>query len=230
MVTIGDKPILWHIMEHYASYGFRDFVIALGYKANYVKEFFLDIHNTSSDLTIDFSSGVVTPFNPIANDWKITLVDTGLKTLTGGRLKRLASYLEDEPFFLTYGDGLSNVNLQELVSFHHHHGKMVTVTAVRPPARFGELMLDKDTVTSFEEKPQMHEGWINGGFFVMEPAFLSTIDSDSTVLEAGPLEVTAAKGELMAFKHEGFWQCMDTKRDRDMLQNLWDSGDRPWQK
>lgn len=228
MVKIGEKPILWHIMEKYATHGFTEFVIALGYKADYVKEFFLNFRNTSSDLTINLGSGEVRPFNPIESNWKITLVDTGLETLTGGRLKRLAPYLNDEPFMLTYGDGLADVDVNELVKFHEEHGKMVTVTAVRPPARFGELMLNNIQVTSFQEKPQMHEGWINGGYFVMEPQFLELIDGDSTVLESDPLENAAAAGELMAFKHEGFWQCMDTKRDRDMLQQLWISGQAPW--
>ena len=228
MVKIGEKPILWHIMEKYATHGFTEFVIALGYKADYVKEFFLNFRNTSSDLTINLGSGEVRPFNPIESNWKITLVDTGLETLTGGRLKRLAPYLNDEPFMLTYGDGLADVDVNELVKCHEEHGKMVTVTAVRPPARFGELMLNNIQVTSFQEKPQMHEGWINGGYFVMEPQFLELIDGDSTVLESDPLENAAAAGELMAFKHEGFWQCMDTKRDRDMLQQLWISGQAPW--
>ena len=228
MVTIGGKPMLWHIMEKYASYGHTDFIIALGYKSEYVKEFFLNYKNTSADLKIDLSTGNVTSFNPVSQGWTITLVDTGLETMTGGRLKRLSNHLHGEAFFLTYGDGLSNVNLDELLAFHQQHGKIATVTAVRPPARFGELILEDDIVSSFQEKPQMHEGWINGGYFVFQPEFIKYIQGDSTVLEASPLETVAAEQELMAFKHSGFWQCMDTKRDRDLLQSFWDSGVVPW--
>ncbi len=227
MVTIGGKPILWHIMNSYAKFGFNDFIIAVGYKSEIIKSFFLNYASLNSDFTVDLSSGDVKPINFSPVDWKVTLVDTGLHTMTGGRLRRLKSYIGDGPFMLTYGDGLSNINICELLSFHQSHGKLMTVSAVRPSARFGGLGLDGNSVRTFVEKPQLLEGWINGGFFVIDSKFLDYIDDDQTSLERKPMELAAANNQLMAYKHDGFWQCMDTKKDRDTLENLWLSG-APW--
>lgn len=229
MVTIGGRPILWHIMKTYSKYGFKDFIIALGYKAHVVKEYFLNYRILNSDFTVNLGTGDFHTYQSDETDWKVTLVDTGLDTMTGGRIKRLKSYIGDEPFLLTYGDGVSDINISELTEFHRNHGKMVTVSAVRPSARFGELLVTEDNkVEAFKEKPQTGEGWINGGFFVMEPEFLNLIECDSTILEREPLERVAQSGELKAFMHNGFWQCMDTKRDRDLLESLWVSGKAPW--
>lgn len=228
MVTIGNKPVIWHIMNSYASRGFNDFVVALGYKAEVVKEYFLNYSAINSDFSVDMSNGDVVFHNSTVLDWKVTLVDTGLNTMTGGRLKRLATHLSGQPFMATYGDGLANVDIPQLVRFHRSHGKMATVTTVRPSARFGELDLLDNKVMSFAEKPQTSQGWINGGYFVFEPEFLDLIDDDETVLERMPLEVAASRGELMAFRHEGFWQCMDTVRDREYLQGLVNDGKTPW--
>ena len=228
MVPIGRRPILWHIMQHYASFGHKDFYLALGYKAQVVKEYFLNYRALNADFTVDLGNGSVTQYQSDEVDWSVTLVDTGLQTMTGGRVKRMQTFIGDETFLLTYGDGVANVNLEALLAFHRKHGKMITVTAVRPIARFGELELEGDQVKSFQEKPQVHEGWINGGFFVMEPDFLELIDNDQTILEQSPLEQAAQMGELMAFQHQGFWQCMDTKRDRDNLDKLAKSGNPPW--
>jgi len=230
MVPIGGKPILWHIMQQYASYGHKDFYLALGYKAQIVKEYFLNYRALNADFTVDLQTGAVTPHQLDEVDWRVTLVDTGLQTMTGGRVKRMQSFIGNETFLLTYGDGVANVDLDELLKFHRQQGKMVTVTAVRPTARFGELELAGAQVTSFQEKPQVHEGWINGGFFVMEPEFFRLINDDQTILERSPLEQAAQLGELVAFQHHGFWQCMDTKRDRDNLESLATSGYPPWQK
>lgn len=224
MVKIGDKPILWRIMKTYANFGHYDFYIALGYKSEIIKDYFLNYYTLNNDLKIDLSSGSVETFQTKKLDWKITLVDTGLNTLTGGRLKRMKRYLNNETFLLTYGDGLANINIDKLISFHKKHGKLVTITAVHPGARFGELMINDSKVNSFEEKPQTQKGWINGGFFVIEPEFLELISDDMSILERDPLEKASAMGELMAYKHEGFWQCMDTKRDKDALENLWQAG------
>ena len=220
MVPIGDKPILWRIMKTFANYGHNEFYIALGYKAEVIKDYFLNYYTLNSDLTIDLSSGEIKTYKEGRLDWKITLLDTGINTMTGGRLKRMKDYIKDEPFFLTYGDGLCDVNLNELLSFHKSHGKLVTVTAVHPGARFGELLIEKNEVRTFQEKPQTQKGWINGGYFIMQPEFINFIDDDSSVLEREPLENASKIGELMAFKHEGFWQCMDTKRDKDNLEDL----------
>ena len=220
MVPIGDKPILWRIMKTFANYGHNEFYIALGYKAEVIKDYFLNYYTLNSDLTIDLSSGEIKTYKEGRLDWKITLLDTGINTMTGGRLKRMKDYIKDEPFFLTYGDGLCDVNLNELLSFHKSHGKLVTVTAVHPGARFGELLIEKNEVRTFQEKPQTQKGWINGGYFIMQPEFINFIDDDSSVLEREPLENVSKIGELMAFKHEGFWQCMDTKRDKDNLEDL----------
>ena len=228
MVPIGGKPIMWHIMKHYAHFGHMDFYVALGYKAEVIKEYFLQYRTLNADFTVVLGTGVVTPHQLDEVDWRVTLVDTGHSSMTGGRVRRMKPYIENETFLLTYGDGVSNVNLEELVAFHKNHGKLVTVTAVRPGARFGELQLDNLQVTSFREKPQLGQGWINGGYFVIEPGFFDLIAGDSTILEREPLEQAARMGELMAFKHEGFWQCMDTKRDRDNLEEMWRQGNALW--
>ena len=230
LVPIGGRPILWYIMQHFANYGHKDFYLALGYKAQVVKEYFLNYQALNVDFTVDLQSGAVTPHQLDEVDWRVTLVDTGLQTMTGGRVKRMQPFIGNEPFLLTYGDGVANVDLDALLAFHREHGKLVTVTAVRPTARFGELELAGAQVTSFQEKPQVHEGWINGGFFVMEPGFFELIAKDQTILERSPLEQAAKMGELVAFQHQGFWQCMDTKRDRDSLEALAISGNPPWKK
>ncbi len=228
MVTVGGKPILWHIMNTYASFNHTDFYVALGYKAEIIKDFFLNYKTLNSDFTVDLSSGNITEHHKDNVNWKVTLVDTGLNSMTGGRVKRIHNYIGNEAFLLTYGDGLANVDINSLIKFHKEHGKMVTVSAVHPGARFGELSLDGDLVTSFKEKPQTTQGWINGGYFVIEPEFFELIDDDSTILEQSPLERASQMGELMSFQHNGFWQCMDTKRDRDYLESLWESGRAPW--
>ena len=230
MVTIGGRPILWHIMMHYAFYGFKDFVVALGYKGEVIKRYFVDYCSLSNDLTIHLGSGQVKQHaNGVRNrDWNVELIDTGEATLTGGRIKRLQPYLRNETFMLTWGDGVADVNLRELLRFHHSHGKLATVTAVRPPARFGRLEIQDNQVVSFTEKPQLGEGWINGAFFVLEPGVVNYIEGDSTQWEREPLERLAADGQLMAYQHTSFWQCMDTLRDKKLLEALWDAGDAPW--
>jgi glucose-1-phosphate cytidylyltransferase len=228
MVSVGGKPILWHIMKTYAHYGHKEFYVALGYKAEMIKDYFLHYRTLNADFTVDLGSGTVNPHQLNEVDWKVTLVDTGLHSMTGGRVKRMQSYIGNETCLLTYGDGLSDLNLNELVAFHKNHGKMVTVTAVHPGARFGELEINNGQVTTFQEKPQTSQGWINGGYFVIEPEFFNHIESDQTILEREPLEKVTAMGELMAYHHDDFWQCMDTKRDRDNLEKLWISGDAPW--
>lgn len=228
MVLVGGKPILWHIMQTYAHFGHKDFYVALGYKAEIIKEYFLNYRALSADFTINLSSGSVLHHQVDPVDWKVTLVNTGNFSMTGGRVKRMQSFIGKETFMLTYGDGVANIDLDALLAFHRSHGKMVTVSAVRPAARFGELEMDGHRVASFREKPQMHDGWINGGYFVVEPEFFDLILGDSTLLEREPLEQAREAGELMAYKHEGYWQCMDTKRDLDHLQSLWDSGQAPW--
>tara|TARA_B110000008_G_scaffold278152_1_gene321147 strand:+ start:362 stop:1126 length:765 start_codon:yes stop_codon:yes gene_type:complete len=228
MVEIGGKPILYHVMSHYAKYGYTDFLLALGYKSEVIKKYFMDFSLTNSDFRVSMATNKLETLNPSELDWEILLLNTGSKTMTGGRVKRMEQYVNSERFMLTYGDGVSNVNISELVKFHESHGKMVTVTGVHPVARFGELDIESNKVMSFKEKPQTTKGWINGGFFVIEPEFFSLIDGDSSILEKTPLEQCAEMGELMVFKHEGFWQCMDTKRDRDTLQSMWDSGNVPW--
>ena len=230
MVVVGGKPILWHIMRSYAHFGHKDFYLALGYKASLVKEYFLHYRSVNSDFTVDLANGDV--FSHQADDvgWRVTLVDTGLESMTGGRVKRLQSYIGNEPFMLTYGDGVADIDLGALLDFHRSHGKMVTVSAVHPGARFGELVITSDEVKSFREKPQIGQGWINGGYFVIQPEFFDLIAGDSTILERDPLEEVARMGELMAFPHEGFWQCMDTKRDRDLLEELWQAGNAFWRR
>ncbi|MBL51930.1 MAG: glucose-1-phosphate cytidylyltransferase [Candidatus Marinimicrobia bacterium] len=228
MVKIGGKPMLWHIMNTYSNFGHKDFYIALGYKAENIKDYFLKYRELNSDFTIDLDKGKLTTHQKHSVDWRVTLVDTGLNSMTGGRVKRMKDYIGKETFMLTYGDGLADININDLLSFHKKHGKMVTVTAVHPGARFGELDIDGEVVTSFKEKPQLAQGWINGGFFVVEPEFFDLITDDSTILEKDPLESVAEMGELRSFKHEGFWKCMDTKRDRDFLEEMWKSGKPLW--
>ena len=230
MVLIGGKPILWHIMKSYAYFGHSDFYIALGYKAEVIKEYFLNYRTLNADFTVDLGTGSLTPHQQDEVDWKVTLVDTGLNTMTGGRVKRMKSFIGNETFLLTYGDGLSDVNLEDLLKFHKNHGKLITMTAVRPAAKFGELKLNRDQVSSFEEKPQLNEGWVNGGFFVMEPECMDLIEGDTTMLEREPLVAAAKQGDLIAYRHEGFWQCMDTKRDHELLSKLWASHSAPWQR
>ena len=227
MVQIGSKPILWHIMKNYAYFGHKDFYIALGYKGAMIKEYFLNYRSLNTDFTVDLASGAVESHQDNSVDWRVTLVDTGRKTMTGGRLKRMKEYVGNEPFMLTYGDGVSDINIDALLDFHCNHGKMVTVSAVRPAARFGELELNQSQVVNFKEKPQLHEGWINGGFFVIQPEFFDLIAGDEIMLEREPLELAAKDGELMAYRHGGFWHCMDTKRDHDLLESLWQQG-APW--
>jgi glucose-1-phosphate cytidylyltransferase len=228
MVEIGGIPIIWHIMMHYAHYGYNEFVIALGYKGEYIKKYMMDYASLSSNLTIDFRSGAIQKDDHAAPNWTVELIDTGIATLTGGRIKRLAPYLGDETFMLTWGDGVSNVDLHDLLRFHRSHGKLATLTAVRPPARFGHLQFEGNQITHFDEKPQTAEGWINGAFFVLEPEIFDYIDGDDTQWEREPLERLAADGQLMAYCHDSFWQCMDTLRDKKLLEDLWQSGDAPW--
>jgi glucose-1-phosphate cytidylyltransferase len=228
MIQIGGKPILWHIMKSYANFGHKDFFVALGYKSEVVKEYFYNYRALNSDFTVDLENGQIKSHENDKVDWKVTLVDTGEKTMTGGRVKRLKDFIGDETFLLTYGDGLSNIDIDSLLKFHKSHGKLVTVTAVRPSARFGELDIEDNKVKSFQEKPQLKQGWINGGYFVIEPAFFEFIKNDETLLEREPLEAVAAIGELMAYTHDGFWQCMDTKRDFDLLESMWSEDKAPW--
>ena len=228
MVTIGGKPMLWHVMNIYASCGYKDFYLALGYKSELIKEYFLNYNSLNSDFTVNLLSGDVNSYQTDKIDWNVTLVNTGVKTMTGGRVKRLQSFLGNETFLLTYGDGVADIDINALIDFHYSHGKMITVTAVHPVARFGDLDLDGNQVISFKEKPQISQGWINGGYFVIEPEFFDLIEGDSTILEQEPLEKVAQMGELMAFQHNGFWQCMDTKRDRDSLNRMYRSGRPPW--
>jgi glucose-1-phosphate cytidylyltransferase len=228
MVEVGGRPILWHIMRGYAAQGFTEFVLALGYKSEVIKRYFLDYYHLQSHLTVSLGSGAVLAHDGQREDWTVHLVDTGQATQTGGRVKRLSSWLRDGTFMLTYGDGVSDVNLTELLALHRRHGRLATVTAVRPPARFGGLRFDGDLVSEFTEKPQVGEGWINGGFFVMEPGVLDYIQGDETYLEREPLERLAKDGQLAAFRHDGFWQCMDTLRDLKLLESLWESGQAPW--
>ncbi len=227
MVKVGGIPLLWHIMERYAFFGHKDFYVALGYKASIIKEYFLNYRTLNSNFTIDLGSGLISPHQVKSVDWKITLIDTGESSMTGGRVKRMREFIGNETFMLTYGDGLSDIDLNKLLTFHKQHGKLVTVSAVRPAARFGELEISESVVKSFKEKPQMHEGWINGGFFIIEPEFFDLIEGDQTLLEREPLEKAAKSGNLMAYKHEGFWHCMDTKRDYELLESLFSKG-APW--
>ena len=228
MVEIGGRPILWHIMKYYAHFGFEEFVIALGYKGEYIKRWMVDYASLTADLTVRFRDGTVHAHTGERDDWTVQLVDTGLPTATGGRIKRLAPYLSEGTFMLTWGDGVSTVDLHKLLEFHRSHGKLATLTAVRPPARFGHLELDGDVITEFSEKPQVGEGWINGAFFVLEPGVFDYIDGDDTQWEKEPLERLAKDGQLMAYRHYDFWQCMDTLRDKKLLEHLWETDQAPW--
>jgi glucose-1-phosphate cytidylyltransferase len=229
MVEIGQRPILWHIMKHYAHYGFKDFHIALGYRGEVIKRYFLDYHAISGDLTVDLHTGGVDVHEGSdCVDWTVHLVDTGQLTHTGGRVKRLEKQLRDETFMVTYGDGVSDVDLSALLRFHRAQGRLATLTAVRPPARFGGIVFSGDSVAQFTEKPQIGEGWINGGFLVLEPGIFEYLRDDGAGLEADTLERLAADGQLAAYRHDGFWQCMDTLRDLRLLQSLWSAGRPPW--
>lgn len=228
MVHIGGRPILWHIMKYYASFGFKEFVIALGYKGEEIKRYLLDYYQLNGSMTINLSNGSVQTHRKECEDWIVNLIDTGLQTLTAGRVKRLQPWLRNQTFMLTYGDGVANIDLRNLLQFHRSQGRLVTVTAVRPPARFGGLIFNGHLVSQFTEKLQIGEGWINGGFLVCEPGVFAYLQGDDTSLEADVLERLAAKGQLAAYRHEGFWQCMDTLRDVRVLERLWQSGQSPW--
>jgi glucose-1-phosphate cytidylyltransferase len=228
MVEIGGRPILWHIMKHYAHYGFKEFVVALGYKGDLIKRYFTEYYTLSGSMTVSLATGKVAVHEGQREDWTVHLVDTGLQTFTGSRVKRLEPWLKGEPFMVTYGDGVSNVDLHALHRFHREHRKLVTVTAVRPPARFGGIVFDDDAAARFTEKAQAGEGWINGGFLVCEPGVLEYLQPDGTSLEKDAIETIAAKGELAAYQHRGFWQCMDVLRDSQLLEGLWQSGQAPW--
>ena len=228
MVEIGGRPILWHIMKHYARYGHNDFVVALGYKGEVIKRFFMEYSGIIGSLSIQLARGNVQRHDGNCEDWTVHLMDTGLETNTGGRVRRLKSYLHDGTFMVTYGDGLSDVNIHELLAFHKSHGRIATVTAVRPPARFGGLVFEGDLVSEFTEKPQAGEGWINGGFLVFEPKIFDYLADDDTSLERDTLEQLARDRQLAAYRHDRFWQCMDTLRDKRQLESLWQAGRAPW--
>jgi glucose-1-phosphate cytidylyltransferase len=228
MVEIGGKPILWHIMQIYAGHGYKDFLIACGYKGELIKEYFRNAFIHHSDYVIDLKDGSMSVMNPGAIDWRVGVIDTGIDTMTGGRIRRLRNHVGTDAFLMTYGDGVGDIDIPALVAFHRAHGKAATVTAVRPPARFGGLTLAGDAVSRFSEKPQTEEGWINGGFFVFEPRIFDYLDGDDTVLERESMERLADEGELMAYRHRGFWQPMDTQREREMLESMWSSGEAPW--
>lgn len=228
MVEIGGYPILWHIMKTYSHYGFKEFFVALGYKGEIIKKFFLDYCNLNGNMKIDFSTGQTEIGERASEDWILHLIETGQNSMTGGRVKRLESYLRDAPFMVTYGDGVCDVNLKDLLEFHQSHGKLATVTAVHPPARYGELLINEDYSTEFTEKPQTHEGWINGGFIIFEPQVLDYFDGDDSIMEKAALEQLAREKQLMAYRHDGFWQCMDTLRDKKLLESYWDKGNPPW--
>jgi glucose-1-phosphate cytidylyltransferase len=228
MVEIGGKPILWHIMMHYSHYNFRDFVIALGYKGEIIKKYMIDYCCLNRDLTVNTATGRVRMSGSPIEDWRVELIDSGIKTQTGGRLLRLAPYLDKGTFMLTWGDGVSDIDLHKLLAFHRRHGKLATLTAVRPTARFGHLEMQGDQIVEFSEKPQTKEGWINGAFFVLEPGVFDYIDGDNTHWEKEPLERLARNGQLMAYRHTEFWQCMDTIREKRYLETLWASENAPW--
>lgn len=228
MVEIGGIPLLWHLMNIYSAYGFNEFIIALGYKGEVIKDYFLNYAQLNSDISIDFKNGETSVHRRVLHDWKIDLVDTGLSTQTGGRLKRLKDWIGNETFMMTYGDGLADIDVTALLDFHIKHGKLATVTAVHPPARFGCIEFKGDQVTSFAEKSQAREGWINGGFFVLEPEVLNYIEGDDSIWELTPLERLAFEGELYSYRHKGFWQPMDTLREQKHLESLWQSKKAPW--
>jgi glucose-1-phosphate cytidylyltransferase len=228
MVEIGGKPILWHIMKIYSHYGFNNFVICLGYKGYVIKEYFANYFLHMSDVTIDLKNNKMEIHNVKAESWKVTLVDTGLNTMTGGRIKKIQSYIGNETFMLTYGDGVGNINIKELLDFHKKHGKYATLTAIQPSGRFGALDLNDSEIKAFKEKPKGDGAWINGGFFVLEHQIFDYIEGDETIWEREPLENLAKDGQLMAYKHKGFWKPMDTLRDKRELEALWQSGNPPW--
>ncbi|HZW27121.1 MAG TPA: glucose-1-phosphate cytidylyltransferase [Trueperaceae bacterium] len=229
MVEVGGRPILWHIMKIFEAGGVNEFVIALGYKGEIIKDYFLNFYAINNDITVDLATGTATIHDGNQPDWKVHLVDTGLNTMTGGRLKRLEPWLTPgEPFYFTYGDGVADVDLRKLAAFHRSHGRLATVTTVRPPARFGNLTFDGDTIENFHEKPEEGEGWINGGFFVLDPQAIGYIDGDASVWEREPIDRLVKDGQLMGYRHYGFWSCMDTLKEKQMLEELWASGQAPW--
>lgn len=228
MVEIGGRPILWHVMKIYASQGFNDFFIALGYKGEAIKKFFVDYYTLNGSMSINLATGETEIHERESEDWKVHLIETGLNSMTGGRVKRFEPFVKNETFMVTYGDGVGNVNIKELLEFHRSHGKLATVTAVHPPARFGELLINEDATANFSEKPQTGEGWINGGFLVFESKVFDYLQGDESVMEKDALETLANEGQLVAYKHRGFWQCMDTLRDKNMLESLWQKGNAPW--
>ncbi|MBQ9801619.1 MAG: glucose-1-phosphate cytidylyltransferase [Clostridia bacterium] len=231
MIEIGGMPILWHIMKYYASFGHHDFVICAGYRQSVIKDWFSDYYINHSDATFDFvTKEKVTVHSTCSEPWRVTVVDTGLETMTGGRIKRVRRYIGDEPFFLTYGDGVADVDLAAEAAFHLAHGKLATVMAVKPDSRFGVLDIREDRVCAFREKSEVDAGWINGGFMILSPRVIDYIDGDATVFERAPLERLCAEGELMAFRHHGFWQCMDTMRDKEHLEKLWAADKAPWRR
>lgn len=228
MVEIGGRPLIWHIMQCYSHFGFKEFLIALGYRGEIIKRFFLEYGSLSGSMTVDLGSGKVESTDNECEDWIVHLRNTGQDTNTGGRLKRLEPFLKDGTFMLTYGDGVCNLDLSKVLAFHRSHGLIATVTAVRPPSRFGGLIFNGDIVSEFTEKPQIGEGWINGGFFVFEPRLFDYLHDDDTSLESDALEKLAADGQLAAYRHQGFWQCMDTLRDKRFLETLWQQKQAPW--
>jgi glucose-1-phosphate cytidylyltransferase len=231
MITIGDFPLLWHMMKFFSAYSFDEFYVAMGYKGDVIKTYFTNYHRTSGNVRIDLETGEVTNYSSPPEQWKVNLIETGQSTQTGGRIKRIENWLRSpEPFFATYGDGLADIDLQKLLTYHKSHGKIATVTAVRPPARYGAIFFDRSEtrVVAFSEKPQSGEGWINGGFMVFNEEIFDYIKNDETTLEQDVLEQLARNGELMAFKHDGFWQCMDTLRDKYYLEDLWAKENAPW--
>jgi glucose-1-phosphate cytidylyltransferase len=229
MVEIGGRPIIWHIMKTYSHYGFNDFVILLGYKGYSIKEFFANYFLHQSDVTINLATGEMEVHKNESEPWKVTLLETGLQTMTGGRIKRAASIIKDEPFLLTYGDGVADINVGDLVKYHKNHGKMITMTSIQPEGRFGAIEItDHNVVTSFREKPKGDGAWINGGYFVCQPQVLNYIANDSMIFEKEPLEHLAAEGQLVTYKHDGFWKCMDTLRDKLQLNDMWESGKAKW--
>jgi glucose-1-phosphate cytidylyltransferase len=228
MVEIGGRPILWHIMKIFAHHGLREFLIALGYKGEAIKRFFLDYHTLNGSMSVNLSTGAIESREKGCEDWLIHLIETGDQSQTGGRIKRLESYVEGDTFMVTYGDGVADVNIKELLAFHRSHGRRATITAVHPPARYGELIFERDMIARFTEKPQTGEGWISGGFLVFEPEVLKYLKDDNSVLEKDALERLAAEGQLVAYKHNGFWQCMDTLRDKRQLEAAWATGNPPW--
>ena len=227
MVEIGGRPILWHIMSIYAAHGFNEFTVAAGYKSEMIKEYFARFYLHNTDVRVDLASGSTELLNSRTPNWKVEIVDTGLHTMTGGRVKRMKDWVNGT-FMMTYGDGVGSIDIRGLVEFHRRHGGVATVTAVRPPSRFGGLTFDGDRISVFSEKPQVGEGWINGGFMVLEPAIFDYIENDSIIFERAPLEAVARDGKLFAYKHEGFWQPMDTIREKQLLEQLWESGKAPW--